>query len=113
MNRHKIPPEDFDAFLTEQLRNSSPYIADEGFTENVLRALPKNSLAGRAGRWLWIAAGIMAGSAAAPLIFTVGTDITQWINQLNTFQLLHLGLVASGITFGSAVLWLVRELDWI
>lgn len=113
MARDKIPAQDFDDLLTKQLRNSSPYIDDAGFTENVLRNLPNNSAHERKNRRFGMIAAAVAMCAAAPFVVAAGTDIVQWTYQLDLSQLIQLGLISSGVTFSAALVWLARELDWV
>jgi hypothetical protein len=113
MTRDKIPVQDFDDFLAKKLRNSSPYIDDAGFTENVLRKLPDSSADARKGRRFWIIAGAVVACTAAPFVVATGMDIIQWVYQLDLSQLIQLGIISSSVTFGVALTWLVRELDWI
>lgn len=103
------PHDEFDSFLAKHLRNSTPYIADDGFVEKTMQALP----APRSTRKIKIIAATTGLVLATPALISGGSTIFHWANSLTVASLLQIGLVTSGILFSSTVIWFGRKLDLI
>lgn len=113
MSHEPLPEDKLDAFVTQQLRNSAPYLADDGFIEKTLQALPAVPRPRRTTSKAWWLTGLFGASVATLALLSGVPTIFQWANRLTTTDLIQLGVITSAITFGSALLWFGRELDLI
>lgn len=102
---------DFDAFLSQSLRNQSPYIADEGFSAAVVAKLPKRRLM----PWANAIAAFLIGLIVVSLVpwMTVITTVSAAALNLNLSTLLVVGGGLTCATFASCTLWMAREFNWI
>lgn len=106
--------DNFEAFLSRQLRANQPYIADDGFTEQVMAALPSS----RQVKPWW-----QRPITTIPVLLVSLLILSQVPLVASTIQLWHWLLAAEPLTLlktGAAISvgsllagigWLAREMD--
>lgn len=102
----------FEALLARQLRNSSPYLNDEGFTDQVAARLPARRVS-KAGRWLqWLLAVVMVAVVVVQLpLRELVHGAARYLFAVDLALLLQLAVVMAGGFAVAALIWFGRELD--
>ncbi len=108
--------DNFEEFLSRQLKAKQPYLADEGFTDQVLQALPnsKSSPSWFARSMVGLAI-LVIGVAVLDQLPLVETwlQLWEWFSTAELISLLKVGGAISGgillICFG----WLAREMGLV
>jgi hypothetical protein len=104
------PRDNFEVFLVRQLRNSTPYIDDAGFSDTVLGALPQPP---KRPRWLIGLASLITIVMSAFALFPLGVAAAAWAYTFDIASLIQLGLTLSVVSLGAVLVWLSQELNWI
>lgn len=102
----------FETVLKQQLRNNTAYIADDGFSQNVMARLPRRSIVslGLLG-WVVASLGVVLGLLfALPLL---AVPIFYWAAGLTLVSLVKIGLAMAVFILAISVFWMARELDCI
>lgn len=108
--------DNFEKFLSRELKARQPYLADEGFTDLVMHALPKSKFSGRLrARWIVGIAVALVGIVVLgqpPLLETV-LRLWQWFFTAELISLLKVGGAVSGGILLMCFGWLAREMNLV
>jgi hypothetical protein len=113
MTNDKKLQDNFDQILTQQLHNTTPYIADAGFSEAVMQRLPQLNKASNFGIGFSVAGVLLAVVICIYALPALVAPVVFWANSLNLAGVLHLGIWSSVLILGAVVAWLSRQLDWL
>lgn len=110
---HQSPTEDeFDSFLSRSLHNQSPYIADDGFSAQVVAkvAKPRPHL-----RWANAIAALLIGLIIGMQLPWLGilTRVSNFALTLNLGDILVAGAMSLVAVAGITLVWLAREFKWL
>ncbi len=102
---------DFDGFLRQNLRNSTDYIADDGFSRTLCGQLPQKSSVS----WLpWVALTAISIIIASliPWMGVVNT-VRQAVMTLDLVALLKVASVSAMVSVVAVAGWFAKDLKWL
>lgn len=106
------PEESFDDFLAQHLRQSQTYLPDDGFSAQVMQALPQPKARNRWAELLIIGIPLLVISvlvfAQFPFASVFG-GLWYWVIQMGNGEWLQLGMAASLCVMLTGVTWFFRE----
>ncbi len=112
MNKHP----DLDELLTKHLRDSHPYLPDDGFTSRVMANIPAPQRSPRWARTLLVGIpAVIVGLLVfgqLPLIETT-QQIWQWALTADLLTVLITGAGISGVTLLACLAWLARDMELV
>lgn len=111
MSYNEKSADEFERQLAQNLRNASPYIPDDGFTQALMLKLPQAKKAYRPSAPVLVMSGLVA-----LLIFLLGLStfiapVIQWFSQMNLAAVIHLGLWMLAMMVAGVLGWLGRRLE--
>jgi hypothetical protein len=105
-------PDPFEKFLTQQLQDSQPYLADDGFTDGVMSKVQTQRRISRRMEYLIIALHVLA---ACVLVLTqlpvmqAAETLAVWALTLDLAELMMTGAYVSGAVLLMCSVWLARQ----
>lgn len=106
--------DNFDTFLSQQLKANQPYLADEGFTEQVMAALPASE---QIKPW-WMRPITTVPVLMVSLLILSQVPLLEsaiqlwgWLLAADPLTLLKTGAAISAGTLLAGIGWLAREMD--
>ncbi len=106
------PDDNLEMLLKQHLRNSTPYIDDDGFSQNLIKRLPPKPMVSFRQIGLIIAClgVLLAGVFAGPVLLA---PVFYWAAGLTVLGLFKIGLVMGVFILIATTAWMARELDWL
>lgn len=106
----------FDDFLTRQLQSSNSYLADDGFSANVMAALPQQKPATQ--RWIQL---LILLPCVLISLFVLNQlpwrealiAICQWSLSLDVVTMIKFGLVGFGCFVAAIIAWAMKQADLV
>lgn len=108
--------DDFDNFLSAQLKQAQPYLMDENFTAQVIAKLPPEKKLSLWQERLIIAVPLLIISALVVSQFSVldaGIAVWTWLVSTGVANLLTMGLAISAAALCGASYWFARQMKLI
>ena len=101
----------FDQWLKDSMQANTPYLDDDGFSQNVLAQLPARPRLSQTQQTLIITLSCLLGCLLAALMIP-----TEWIETLASIEMIPwrsaVALGAGLLLLGAAIVWNDRE-QWI
>lgn len=106
----------FEEFLSRSLNESDHYLADEGFTDRVMAALPKAQAPGHGWRhWATLLPGLLVGLVVLSQLPIVDASLYlwSWLTASDLLSFVKVGAIASGTLLALCATWLARQMELI
>lgn len=100
----KGPEDDFDSWLTQELRARQPYLEDDGFSDRVMHAVPASPASGRLQALLWSLLLALMTVLVILWLFPGWGWLTALLTAFLTLPLTTLLLIGLGIGLGMTAL---------
>lgn len=107
-----VEQDEFDAFLRQNLNNSSAYIPDDGFSQKVVQALPQKPSIMQYVPYLFLVCLFLLTAAVIPWL-DVLTSVMHYFITLEVMELLKMAAMSAAGLFTVASAWMLRELKLI
>jgi hypothetical protein len=104
---------DFDEFLSRSLRNTQPYLMDDGFTANVMKKIPVSTRRRKRREWFYV--GMPAAVITLLVVWQLPpvSHVWQWLTLADLGTLLKMGASGFGAVLLACFGWLARDMKLV
>ncbi|MFO1390094.1 hypothetical protein [Cellvibrio sp.] len=109
---HFSEDEQFENFLSAQLKQSQPYLMDDNFSAQVMAKLPaKKKLSVRQERLIIVLPLVVISVLVLSQfsLFALGVKLYTLLVAVDVASLMKMGLAISAVAFSSASYWFARQ----